>query len=162
MKNYNNIKNKIIHYAKEILLFVVVMVVFANAISFYKAMDLNKQALDINYEYNTSKPMLIHVWATWCPTCKVEASNIQSISKDYQVLTFVVKSGTDADIENYMKENNLNFNTINDNDGSFAQKFNIAAYPTTFIYDKNQELIFSEVGYTSTLGLKLRMWYANL
>lgn len=155
-------KNKIIKYIKEFLLFIVVMIIFANIISFYKASDLNKLALDINYPYDKNKPILVHIWASWCPTCKMEASNIQSISQDYQVLTFIVKSGSDADIKKYMIENDLDFNTINDEDGFFAEKFNVSAYPTTLIYNKNQKLVFSEVGYTSTLGLRLRMWYASL
>jgi thiol-disulfide isomerase/thioredoxin len=155
-------KDKIKHYTKEIILFFIVMVVFANLLSFYKSSELNKEPLDINYPYNKSKPILIHLWATWCPTCDIEASNIQTISKDYQVLTFAVKSGSDKELTDYMIENELDFNTINDQSGFYASKFNVAAYPTTLIYDKNQNLVFSEVGYTSTLGLKLRMWYASL
>jgi thiol-disulfide isomerase/thioredoxin len=155
-------KNKIKKYIKEVMLFTVVMIIFANIISYYKSTDLNKNVLDINYPYDKSKPILIHIWASWCPTCKFEASNIQTISKDYQVLTFIVKSGTDAEVKDYMKKNSLDFNTVNDEDGFFARKFNVGAYPTTLIYNEKQKLIFSEVGYTSTLGLKLRMWYSSL
>jgi len=154
-------KNKILHYLKEFILFIVIITLFANLISYYKAMDLSKDPLSINYDYNTSKPILVHIWATWCPTCKVEASNIQAVSKEYQVLTFVVKSGSDEDIKSYMDENNLDFKSINDYDGFFAQQFKVKAYPTTLIYKDNQ-LVFSDVGYTSTLGLKLRMWWASL
>jgi thiol-disulfide isomerase/thioredoxin len=154
-------KNKIKHYIKEILIFSVVMIVFANLISIYKSSDLNKESLDISLTYDKNKPILIHIWASWCPTCKLEASNIQTISKDYEVLTFIVKSGSDAKIKEYMQENDFDFKTVNDKDGAYAKKFNVSAYPTTLIYNKNQELIFSEVGYTSTLGLKLRMWYAS-
>jgi thiol-disulfide isomerase/thioredoxin len=138
------------------------MIVAANLISIYKSSDLNKKPLDINFPLESSKPVLIHIWATWCPTCKVEASNIQSISKDHQVLTFAVKSGSDEEVAQYMKESDLDFNTINDQDGVYARKFNISAYPTTLIYNSDKELVFSEVGYTSTLGLRLRMWYASL
>ncbi|MCW8838526.1 MAG: redoxin family protein [Thiovulaceae bacterium] len=155
-------KNKIKKYIKEVMLFTVVMIIFANIISYYKSTDLNKNVLDINYPYDKSKPILIHIWASWCPTCKFEASNIQTISKDYQVLTFIVKSGTDAEVKDYMKKNSLDFNTVNDEDGFFARKFNVGAYPTTLIYNEKQKLIFSEVGYTSTLGLKLRMWYSSI
>lgn len=155
-------KDKIKHYIKEITIFFIVMIVFANIFSFYRASELNKHALDINYSYDKSKPILIHIWATWCPTCNIEASNIQSISQDYQVLTFAVKSGNDFEITKYMLDNELNFNVINDEDGLYARKFNISAYPTTLIYDKDQNLVFSDVGYTSTLGLRLRMWYASL
>lgn len=164
-------KSKILHYTKEIIIFFIVMTVFANLVSLYKASDLNKSVLpltslkDINnelYTIDNTKPVLIHFWATWCPTCKLEASNIQTISKHFQVVSIAVKSGSNEEIQNYLDKNHLNYITINDNQALLAHKFNIAAYPTTFIYNTNKEAIFSEVGYTSTLGLWLRMWWASL
>ncbi len=41
-----------------------------------------------------NKPILLHFWATWCPTCKFEAPNIEKVSKDYEVITIAVQSGT--------------------------------------------------------------------
>ncbi len=166
-------KEKLKHYAKETLIFIIVMSIFANIISFYKSGDLNKEALPSlnvtlldNSNYNltankNSKPLLVHFWATWCPTCSLEAANIESISKDYEVITIAVKSDRDKIID-YVLANDLNFKVVNDNEGLLARKFNISAYPTTFIYDKNAELVFSEVGYTSTFGLWLRMWWAGV
>ena len=161
-------KEKLKHYAKEIVTFLVVITIFANIISFYKSSDLNKEPLNninltlidsTNYKNPDSKPILIHFWATWCPTCKIETSNIQTISEHYEVLTFAINS---KDIEQYMKENSLNYKVFDDKDGFFAKEFNVEVYPTTFIYDKNKELIFSEVGYTSSFGLWLRMWWTGL
>ena len=161
---------KIKHYIKEVLIFILVMTIFANLLSIYKSGDLNKDKLNIEFisllkensiNLDSDKAILIHFWATWCPTCNLEASNIQMVSKKYQVVTIAVKSDKE-DINRYFKDNNLNFNVINDSNGFLAREFNIAAYPTTFIYDKNKNLVFSEVGYTSTLGLYLRMWWANL
>ena len=152
---------RIKHYIKEGILFFIVMGLFANLISYYKASELTKEPLDINYEFKNNEPVILHFWATWCPTCKLEISNIQKISKDYEVLTIVVNSGSNKDIREYMEKNNLNFRFINDNDKRFAKKFNISAYPTTFIYDKNKNLRFSEVGYTTTFGLYLRLWWCK-
>ena len=39
--------------------------------------------------------------------------------------------------------------------------FNISVFPTTIIYDKNRDIVFSDVGYTTTPGLCLRMKWAN-
>lgn len=164
-------KKKIIYYIKEILIFIVVMTVIANVISLYKSSDLNKTEFGLNksklidnsiYEAGTNKAILVHFWATWCPTCKVEAANIDAVAKDYEVLTVAVKSGSDQKINEYLKEHDLNMKVLNDIDASIARSYNVAAYPTTFIYDKNGELLFTDVGYTSTLGLYLRMWWASL
>ena len=164
-------RKKIVYYTKEVVLFFLFITVFANAISLYKSQELNRESLSINkvklldgsiYEVEKGKPILIHLWATWCPTCRVEASNIESLSKYYNVLTIAVKSGSDSEIETFLKENNLTFKTINDSNSKLATNFNIAAFPTTFIYNKDAELIFSEVGYTSRLGLFIRMWWVSL
>ena len=163
--------NRVKHYLKEIAIFVIIMTIFANIISLYKSSDLNSEALNLNsvtlmnnelYSFKDDKPVLIHFWATWCPTCKVEASNIETLSKEYDVITIVVNSGSNKDIQGYLDENAFTFKVVNDQDSMYASKFKIAAYPTTFIYDKNRDLVFSEVGYTSTIGLYLRMWWAGI
>jgi len=162
---------KILHYLKEIAFFVLVMTVFANVVSFYKSADLTQTPLHLenislldkqSFTLNSNEPILVHFWATWCPTCKLEASNIQKLSKQYQVLTIAVKSGSDTEIKKYLQENDFDFKVLNDNNGTLSSKFNISAFPTTFIYDKNKNLLLSEVGYTSTFGLWLRMWWAGL
>ena len=163
-------KEKIKIYIKEIVTFLIFITILMNIISLYKSSDLNKEPLNkINltlmngekYSYPSDKPILVHFWATWCPTCTIEASNIQRISQNYEVITIAVKSGTN-EIKKYMKEKNLDFRVVNDKSAFIANEFKIAAYPTTFIYDKDKNLVFSEVGFTSTLGLWLRMWWANL
>jgi thiol-disulfide isomerase/thioredoxin len=162
--------NKIKHWAKEIAIMILLVIVTANLMSLYRSSHFEDKPLQLTnptllhakpYYMPKEKPLLVHFWATWCPTCQIEASNIQSISESYEVLSIAVKSGSDADIQQWLNENELNYSTINDSDGFIAQSFKIGAYPTTFIYNKDGSLAFSEVGYTSTLGLWLRMWWAS-
>ncbi|MFT7005045.1 MAG: thiol-disulfide isomerase/thioredoxin [Sulfurimonas sp.] len=164
-------KNKIIKYTKEIILFFIFITISMNVISFYKSSDLNKEELkninvtlldSKNYKYPNDKPILIHFWATWCPICKLEASNIQTISQNFEVLSIAINSGSNSNIKKYMSDNGLNYKVLNDESGVFSKEFNIEVYPTTFIYDKNKKLVFSEVGFTSTFGLWLRMLWASL
>ena len=159
-------KDKIKKYIKEIIIFVFILAVAMNVLSYYRGLDLNKDKLNIqtfnlidDSEYNIliDKPLIIHFWATWCPTCKLEASNIEKLSKDYEVITIAIQSGTNEEIQKYIKENDLSFRVVNDKEGFYSSKFNIKAFPTTLIYDKEQNLKFSEVGYTTTAGLYARM-----
>ncbi len=140
--------------------------VLSNVISYIRKPTLDSAQLpplEVNlidgseFKVSTGKPLLIHFWATWCPTCKLEAANIERVSKSYEVLTVVVNSGSDGDIQTYMKENKLTFRVLNDAKGIWAKKFKVQAYPTSFIYDANATLKFTEVGYTSTVGLMGRL-----
>lgn len=160
------IKKYLISFIKYAIFFIVVI----NLVSYYKSLDLNKNRLEIrsfelldgtNYEIEKDKPLLIHFWATWCPICALEEQNIETISKDYQVITIATQSGSSEDIKEYLEKNNLSFKVVNDDLATLSREFNIKAFPTTFIYDKNQNLKFSEVGYSSTFGLKLRLWWSN-
>ena len=163
---------KVLAWVKELLIALIILTLLLNLISFIKKPELESNTLpEFNLTTTTQKqissvdysgkPLLIHFWATWCPTCKLEASNVERVSKSYQVITIAVNSGSDEDINLFLKEHDLNYDVINDSNGEFASKFSISSFPTTFIYDKNEKIKFSEVGYTSTLGLKLRMWIAN-
>ena len=151
---------------KEIAIAGVTLFIFTNIISYLRKPEIASTSLPklevklldgTTYKTKKGKPLVIHFWATWCPTCKLEASNIEAVSKAYDVLSIAVNSGTDAKIQAYMKDRDLTFRVVNDVEGTWAKQFHVEAYPTTFIYDANGELKFTEVGYTSTVGLLARL-----
>lgn len=108
-----------------------------------------------------SKPLLLHFWASWCPVCELEKESIESLSKDYQVISVAMKSGTDMEVKQYMNENLLSFPTIVDEHGTLSEKFGIRGVPVSFIVSPNGQIAFSEIGYTTELGLRLRLWLAD-
>lgn len=147
------------------------MTLFANALSWYKSQDLNKSSLpliesklinNLDYKPQDDRVTVVHFWATWCPTCELEASNINAIADKADLITIAVNSGSDYEIKEFLDANKLTFNVINDRDATLAKRFHISAYPTTLIYDRKKNLVFSEVGYTSTIGVLLRVWWAGL
>ena len=93
-----------------------------------------------SYTLEKGKPVVIHFWATWCKVCQLEAQNIETLSKRYEVLTIAVNSGENYKVKEYMEERGLTFKVLNDSDGSWAKKFNVEAFPTTFMYDGAGEL----------------------
>ena len=106
--------------------------------------------------------MLIHFWASWCPVCKLEQSNIQNIAKDHPVITVAMQSGHNEELKQYMDEEKLSFNVINDESGQLSKMYNIKGVPVSFIINKENEIKFVEVGYTTELGLRIRLWWAGL
>ena len=158
---------------KEILSTLLIVFIFANIISYFKQPSLDSSALPIlnstlidktlySTQQSKGKALMIHIWATWCPICKTEIGNIDTVARYYDVVTIASKSGSDQEIQSFLKERDLEFKVINDFDSTMAGDFKVAAYPTTFIYDTKGELAFAEVGYTSTLGLLARLWWASL
>ena len=158
---------------KEIAIMALMVLVISNVLSYIRKPDLADSQLpkiqellisgeQFDSEMYRGKPLLIHFWATWCPTCKAEADNIQRLSKYYNVLTFAVKSGSDNKLTGYMNDRGFDYKVINDEAGKWASVYKVEGYPTTFIYDNKGKVSFSEVGYTSSMGLFIRMWWAGL
>ena len=152
---------------KEVLSTLVIFFLIAQVVNFIRKPDIKSDIysydlVEINHkniDFNAykGKPLIVHFWATWCPTCRLEASNIEAISQKYNTLTIAVNSGSDEALKAYMNEHNLSYPVVNDSTGALAQKFDISAYPTTLIYNAKGELTFSEVGYSTTLGLQARI-----
>ena len=162
--------SKIRSILKDIVIYGAVLILIANVVSYLRSPEMDVKPeftgrlIDgsmATLEEFSGKPLILHFWATWCPTCKLEAPAIESLSQDYQVMTVAVESGDDAEIGEFMQEKGYAFPVLNDNDGTIRRLFKVKAFPTTFILDKNGEIVFTEVGYTSNIGLRVRMKLAE-
>lgn len=157
-------------FLKNLLLFGLALFLISNIVSYLRSPAINEKiSIDVKLldgksvslnDYK-SKPVIIYFWASWCPTCKLQSSAIDELSKEFQVLTIAVNSGSDKEIKEYMDEKGYSFATINDKSGNISRDFKVKAFPTTFVLDSNGSIIFSEVGYTSGIGFRLRLKVAK-
>ena len=107
-------------------------------------------------------PVLLRFWATWCGVCKAEQSNIDAMARGLPVLTVASRSGSANEVASYAKSQRIGHRVIVDPDGSLARRFGVRAFPTTLVIDANGDIRFVEVGYSTELGLRARMWLAGL
>ena len=165
-------KYSIKSFIREVVIFVSVLFVASYALNLYRAPKLDSDTLPhikaklidgTIFDSSTigDRPLLINFWGTWCPVCAQEASNIESVSKSYRVITVAVNSGSDDKIKEWMKDKGVSYPVINDSRGSLAESFKVSIYPTIFIYDSRGKLKFTETGYSTTAGLLARMRMAK-
>ena len=108
------------------------------------------------------EPLVVHFWATWCPVCNLQDSNIESLSEDYPVITVAMSSGSDDEVREHLQQESLTLRVINDASGVISSRWGVKGVPTTFIVDTSGEIRFVETGYTTTLGLRFRRWLAEV
>lgn len=162
--------SKVKRVFREVIIFLILLFVVTSVVSYIRQPTLDSNVLPEMevvlldgsiFKPEKGKPLVVHFWATWCPTCRFEASNVESVSDAYEVVTVAVNSGEDKVLQAYMQAHELTFRVINDKKSRWATQFKVSAFPTTFIYDVKGELAFTEVGYTTTAGLLARLKLAE-
>jgi peroxiredoxin len=108
-------------------------------------------------------PVLVHFWATWCPICRAEQGSIASIARNgADVISVAMQSGKPAEVAAYVKEQGIDFPVLSDTDGSISGAWGVHAVPASFIIAPDGQISFVEVGYTTEIGIRLRMWWAGI
>ncbi len=126
-----------------------------------KGVTLTQQLYEL--PAHPDKPTLVHFWATWCPICRTEQGTIAAIAHDYpNTITVAMNSGLTNEVKQYMQEQGIDFLTVNDPDGSISEVWGVHAVPASFIIAPDGKIQFVEVGYTTEIGLRLRLWWAGL
>lgn len=104
--------------------------------------------------------VLVQFWATWCPVCRVQEGSIQAVAENWPVLSVALEDTPPEALRAYMEKEGLSFPVLRDTDGALAGRFGVRGTPTSFIVDPAGQIRFTEVGYTTGWGLRLRLWWA--
>ena len=108
------------------------------------------------------RPVLVHFWATWCPICRAEQGSIDALARDEPVITVAMQSGDRDAVVQHLRKEELSFPVLNDPAGEIAAQWGVRAVPASFIVDGAGQIRFLEIGYTTGIGLRLRLWLAGL
>lgn len=98
------------------------------------------------------KVIFLNFWATWCPPCRMEMPDIEAIYEEYEknsgdVIILGVaapnlgKEGSEEHIKNFLKDNGYTYPVVFDQTGDILGQYSIQAFPTTFIIDKDGNLV---------------------
>ncbi|MFP3723092.1 redoxin domain-containing protein [Niallia circulans] len=114
----------------------------------FKLKDLNGKTVRLS-DYR-GKSVMINFWATWCPPCKKEMLDVETFSKKKQdhwiVLAVNVDGGNEKGVRQFVKERNLTFPILIDNNDMVSNQYDILSIPTTFFL--NEDGIIIKKGFT--------------
>ncbi|WP_020394146.1 redoxin domain-containing protein [Thiolinea disciformis] len=129
------------------------------------APDFSQKTLDnkiISLANYRDKPVMLHFWATWCAICEMEQGGISKVVEHWPVITIAYDDASEADVSKYMEKQGIKqWTTVHDPKGELARSYGVSVLPTTYILDGQGRIRFHEVGFSSSWGLRLRLWLAD-
>lgn len=106
-------------------------------------------------------PVALHFWADWCPICRTEEHSVSRLEQDWPVLTVAMQSGSADNVNSVLEKRQLPWETVIDQRGEITTSHGFQAVPAFMVVDSNGIVRATTVGYTSELGMRLRLWWAE-
>lgn len=103
------------------------------------------------------KPVVINLWATWCPPCRREMPVLEQAQRDNPQVQFVyVNQGESAQqVASYLDKQGFKLaSVLLDSGAQLGQVVSSRSLPTTLFYDAGGSLQNTHLGEVSTASLK--------
>jgi cytochrome c-type biogenesis protein len=104
----------------------------------------------VNLSDFKGKALFLNFWATWCPPCRAEMPAMEAIYRRYRergLEILAVDSGESrGEVAAFMEELGLTFPAMLDGDFRVSTLYDIQAFPTTFIINREGGIVTRIVG----------------
>jgi peroxiredoxin len=94
------------------------------------------------------KVVLVNFWATWCPPCRKEMPDLETLYKQFkdQGLVILAISDEDADkVRPFVAEQKVTYPILLDPGRKVNELFQIEGIPKTFVYDRAGKLVAQSI-----------------
>ena len=96
----------------------------------------------------SGQPAMIFFWATWCPHCRSQLTELTQQREDIEekgIKVILVDVGEDAQkVKAYFNANNISLDTFLDQDGVVANDYKVIGVPTFFFVDTEGTVVAAE------------------
>lgn len=95
------------------------------------------------------RPVVVNVWASWCPPCRSEAPLLERASRDYVgdvVFIGVASRDSRANAEAFIERYGLTYPNVLDVSGDIRHRLGMRAFPTTYVFGRDGRIRAADVG----------------
>lgn len=107
------------------------------------------------------RPVLLYFFAPWCSVCKVSASNAAWIRKwlptNIEVAAVALDYETEESIAAFVRDAGIESLPVVKGTDDIRDRYKVAAYPTYYVVDAEGRIKSRSVGYSTFLGMLLRL-----
>lgn len=135
---------------------------FAAAIARLEADDAKRQHVDFtltdlqgkawNLKDLRGKVVLVNFWATWCPPCRKEMPDLESLyrrfkdkNKDQDFVVLAISDEDEAKVRPFVAERSITYPVLLDPGRKVNGQFQIEGIPRSFVYDRGGKLVAQSI-----------------
>lgn len=111
--------------------------------------SLLDESVQVTHEdLKTGEPILLNVWATWCPTCKQEHAQLNQIARESNVKIYGINYKDERGKAKEWLKRYLNPYVLNvyDEDGTLGLDLGVYGAPETYVLDGQGVIRYKHVG----------------
>ena len=94
------------------------------------------------------KWVLVNFWATWCPPCRKEMPDLNTLYQRFKPQGFVVLAISDEDadkVKPFIAERNISYPILLDPGRKVNERFQVEGIPKSFVYDREGKLVAQSI-----------------
>jgi peroxiredoxin len=94
------------------------------------------------------KVVLVNFWATWCPPCRKEMPDLQSLYERFKDKGFVILAISDEEqskVQPFIKDRNITYPVLLDNGRKANDLFQVDGIPKSFVYNREGKLVTESI-----------------
>ncbi|MCZ6778182.1 MAG: TlpA disulfide reductase family protein [Acidobacteriota bacterium] len=113
------------------------------------------------------RPVLLVVWAVWCPPCVAEFQELQRLHEEYassglQILAVGVRyNQTLEEVRLFARDQGVEFPVLYDEREKVVQRYGITYIPTNFLIDRDGVIEYSSYGLPTDLEERVQALLEN-
>jgi peroxiredoxin len=113
---------------------------------------------------SAARPALVYFFAPWCRICGASADNLVRLGRwrgdDIEIVAVALDWETEQEVRDYAARHDLDL-TVVLGDADTGRRWQVQAYPSYYVLDRDRRVLRRDVGYSSQFGLWWRAWALN-
>jgi peroxiredoxin len=94
------------------------------------------------------KVVLVNFWATWCPPCRKEMPDLNTLYQRFKDRGFVILAISDEEVDKvkpFIAERNISYPVMVDPGRKVNEMFQVQGIPKSFVYDRDGKLVAQSI-----------------